>query len=62
MKINSILTGILIILGSSSLTFAITADEIMKKVDDRDTGETQISTATMTLIDKKDRKRVKNIN
>jgi len=61
MKTNAILAGILIILGSTSITFAMTADEIMKKVDDRDTGETQISTATMTLIDKKDRKRVRKL-
>ena len=61
MKITAILTGISIILGSTSIAFAMTADEIMKKVDDRDTGETQISTATMTLIDKKDRKRVRKL-
>jgi hypothetical protein len=61
MKINAILTGISIILGSTPIVFAMTADEIMKKVDDRDTGETQISTATMTLIDKKDRKRVRKL-
>lgn len=46
MKINAILTGISIILGTTPIAFAMTADEIMKKVDDRDTGETQISTAT----------------
>jgi hypothetical protein len=46
---------------SPSATFAMTAFEIMQKVDDRDTGKTQISTATMTLIDKKDRKRVRKL-
>ena len=33
----------------------------MQKVDARDTGKTQISTATMTLVDKKDRKRVRKL-
>ncbi|MEE2773696.1 MAG: outer membrane lipoprotein-sorting protein [Pseudomonadota bacterium] len=40
---------------------ALTAYEIMKKVDERDTGKTQISKATMVLIDKKDRKRVRKL-
>ena len=46
---------------STSIGFGMTAIEIMKKVDDRDTGKTQISTATMTLIDKKDRKRIRKL-
>jgi len=61
MKIGKILTGIIILLFSASTTVAMTAQEIMQKVDDRDTGQTQISTATMTLIDKKDRKRVRKL-
>ena len=45
----------------ASTAFSITADEIMKKVDERDTGQSQISLASLTLIDKKDRKRVRKL-
>ncbi len=61
MKISRICIGFFILVISASNSFAFTADEIMQKVDDRDTGKTQISTATMTLIDKKDRKRVRKL-
>jgi glycerol-3-phosphate dehydrogenase len=53
MKVSAILAILIIVLGGASVTFAMTADEIMKKVDERDTGKTQISTATMKLINKK---------
>ena len=61
MRMKQIWIGFAILFASASTTFALTANEIMKKVDDRDTGRTQISTATMTLIDKKDRKRVRKL-
>ncbi|MDG2473726.1 MAG: outer membrane lipoprotein-sorting protein [Paracoccaceae bacterium] len=61
MKIRRILAGLGVLFLSSSMTLGMTAFEIMQKVDDRETGETQISTATMTLIDKKDRKRVRKL-
>ena len=61
MKMSRIAIGLVMLLISSSLTYAMTATEIMQKVDDRDTGKTQISTATMTLIDKKDRKRIRKL-
>ncbi len=37
--------------------FSLTAYEIMKKVDERNTGETVEQTSTLLLIDKKNRKR-----
>ena len=61
MKIITMCTGFVIFSVSVSAVFAMTGTEIMQKVDDRDTGKTQISTATMTLIDKKDRKRVRKL-
>ncbi len=41
--------------------FAITADEIAKKVDERDTGDKSISTMEMILIDKHGNKRIRNM-
>ena len=61
MKISRIWIGFVTLVLSGSTTFAMTATEIMQRVDERDTGKTQISTATMTLIDKKDRKRVRKL-
>ena len=61
MKIGKLFIGLFIILINTPTSFATTVDEIMQKVDDRDSGHTQISTATMTLIDKKDRKRVRKL-
>ncbi len=61
MKMAKIWFGFVIFLGSSSLGFGMTALEVMEEVDNRDTGKTQISTATMILIDKKDRKRVRKL-
>lgn len=40
---------------------ALTAAEVMKKVDDRYTGDTSYSEAVLTLIDKKERQRVRNL-
>lgn len=40
---------------------ALSASEIMKKVDDRYTGDTQIATSILTLIDKKDRQRIREL-
>ena len=53
--------GLALLYVTASGSFGMTAKEIMQKVDDRDTGKTQISTATMTLIDKKDRKRERKL-
>ena len=41
--------------------FSLTAFEIMSKVDARYTGESAVSTTRMILIDKKDRKRTREI-
>lgn len=40
---------------------SLSAEEVMKKVDDRYTGDTNYSEAVLTLIDKKDRKRIRNL-
>jgi hypothetical protein len=40
---------------------ALTAAEVMKLNDDRYTGDTQISESTLTLIDKKNRERVRDL-
>ena len=61
MKMIRLVIGVVILSISTPVAFAMTANEIMQKVDARDTGKTQISTATMTLIDKKDRKRVRKL-
>ena len=61
MKMIRLVIGVVILSISTPLAFAMTANEIMQKVDARDTGKTQISTATMTLVDKKDRKRVRKL-
>jgi outer membrane lipoprotein-sorting protein len=45
----------------SGQTVAMTASEIMAKVDARDTGKSSVSNTIMILIDKKDRKRVREI-
>ncbi len=41
--------------------FALTADEIAQKVDDRDDGDNSISTMTMVLIDKFNEQRVRSM-
>jgi len=61
MKMIRLVIGVVILSITTHVAFAMTANEIMQKVDARDTGKTQISTATMTLIDKKDRKRVRKL-
>ena len=61
MKIIKGLTTVFISLFIAGASNALTAYEIMKKVDERDTGKTQVSKATMVLIDKKDRKRVRKL-
>ena len=61
MKMIRLVIGVVILSISTPVAFAMTANEIMQKVDARDTGKTQISTATMTLVDKKDRKRVRKL-
>jgi hypothetical protein len=45
----------------SSLAANLTADQIMHKVDDRDTGETIVSESALILIDKKKRQRVRQL-
>ena len=52
---------ILLILFVVNPAFSITAFEIMSKVDARYTGESAVSTTRMILIDKKDRKRTREI-
>lgn len=42
-------------------SFALSADEIMKASDDRYTGDTSISESVLTLIDKRDRQRVRDL-
>lgn len=44
-----------------ALAQTLSAAEIMKKVDDRYTGDTQSSTSVLTLIDKKDRQRTREL-
>tara|TARA_A100001011_G_C14264043_1_gene823873 strand:+ start:261 stop:1058 length:798 start_codon:yes stop_codon:yes gene_type:complete len=61
MKTGKFLLAVFVILISTSTAFSITVEEIMEKVDQRVSGQTQISTATMTLIDKKDRKRIRKL-
>ena len=61
MKMIRLVIGVVILSISTPVAFAMTANEIMQKVDARDTGKTQISTATMTLVDKEDRKRVRKL-
>ena len=39
----------------------LSAEEIMKRVDDRYTGDTSLSEAQLILIDKRDRKRIRNL-
>ncbi|MBL7004256.1 MAG: outer membrane lipoprotein-sorting protein [Gammaproteobacteria bacterium] len=41
--------------------FALTADEIAQKVEDRDDGDNVVSTITMTLIDKNNNQRVRSM-
>ena len=47
--------------GGFSYGKALSADEIMKKVDDRYTGDTQTSESVLVLIDNKDRQRVRDL-
>ena len=61
MRITQILNILIVVVLCASGSYALTADEIMKKVDARDTGKTQISTATMTLINKKKQERVRKL-
>ena len=58
---KNLLVGTLVFFFSAATSFGMTAYEIMEKVDARDTGQSQVSTAKMTLIDKKDRKRVRRL-
>lgn len=51
----------LFLIMSGNVSFALTAFEIMSKVDTRYTGESAISDWRMILIDKKERKRVREI-
>ena len=46
---------------NSSIIFGLTADEIMKKVDQRNTGNSAVSSNVMILIDKKKRERIREI-
>ncbi len=46
---------------SSAQADGLSADDIMKKVDTRYTGDTQKSQATLTLVDKKGRERVRHL-
>ena len=59
-KLN-LLSIIFVCMAIAGASNALTAYEIMKKVDERDTVQTQVSKATMVLIDKKDRKRVRKL-
>jgi len=52
---------ILLIVFLTKPVFALTAFEIMSKVDARYTGESSISSTRMILVDKKERKRVREI-
>ena len=61
MRITQILNMLIVAVLCASGSYALTADEIMKKVDARETGKTQISTATMTLINKKKQERVRKL-
>ena len=61
MRVGKLLIVFVVFLSTTKATFAITVEEIMRKVDEREAGRTQISTATMTLVDKKDRKRIRKL-
>ena len=61
MRVGKLLIVFVVFLSTIKATFAITVEEIMRKVDEREAGRTQISTATMTLVDKKDRKRIRKL-
>ncbi|MDO6422007.1 outer membrane lipoprotein-sorting protein [Saccharophagus degradans] len=51
----------LVLLAPTPFAAELTAAEIMKQVDDRYTGDTSYSDAVLTLIDNKDRQRVRNL-
>lgn len=63
LSIVNCLAGLLVaaLLSPTSFAAQLTAAEVMKKVDDRYTGDTSYSDAVLTLIDKKDRQRVRNL-
>ena len=61
MKIKIFILTLISFIINSSVIFGLTADEIMKKVDQRDTGNSAISSNVMILIDKKKRERVREI-
>ncbi len=62
MKKTSVLTLIAASLFSiSSFAAGLTAEQIMHKVDARDTGETIVSESALILIDKKKRQRVRQL-
>ena len=54
-----VLTGLLF--ATSAVGEVLTASEIMKRSDERYTGDTQKSSSVLTLVDKKDRQRVRNL-
>ena len=56
-----IIMGIMVILGSYSLAFDMTGLEVMEKVYNRDTGDSQTSKMTMTLENRYGDKRVRKI-
>ena len=61
MKIKIFILTLISFIINSSVIFGLTAEEIMKKVDQRDTGNSAISSNVMILIDKKKRERVREI-
>ncbi len=53
---------IFLLLPRLALAEALSAYEVMKKVDERDEGKTRSSKATLILLDKQDRQRVREID
>ena len=52
---------ILFMFPASSQSAEHSAEEVMRKVDERDSGDSSISDITMVLIDRRDRQRVRNL-
>jgi hypothetical protein len=59
--VNAFLILSTVLASPLALTQSLTADEIMKRVDERYTGDTTKSSAVLNIIDKKNQTRVRNL-
>jgi hypothetical protein len=59
--LTAVFTCTVLLLGFISTAQALTAREIMEKVDTRDDGDNMTANVEMTLIDKKDNKRIRKM-